>query len=304
MDVTESKETIMSATVNSATSSPAPASPAGRGSGTGRGADLARLYAERPHATAGRIVTAVAIVALIVWSTTGIEASGAKADSGWTVVGSILNGLVHPDLKLFNLTTQGVPYLLMETIAIAFMGTVVGAVIAVPLAFLAATNLMPKPIAWVANFAIMAIRTVPVFVYGIMFVRVTGPGAFAGLMTMSLCSVGMVSKMFIEAIEDLDRGVIESLSAMGPNRWQQIRFGVLPQMMASFLSTAIYRFDMNLRDATILGLVGAGGIGAPLIFAMNAYRWNEAASILWGLVVLILVVEFCSTKIRNKLARG
>ncbi|NMN01201.1 phosphonate ABC transporter permease [Bifidobacterium sp. DSM 109958] len=294
----------MSATVNSATSSsPAPAS--GKGSGTGRGADVAKLYADRPHATVGRIVTAVVIVALIVWSTTGIEASGAKADSGWTVVSSILNGLVHPAPQLlFNLTPQGVPYLLVETIAIAFMGTVVGAVIAVPLAFLAATNLMPKPIAWIANFVIMAIRTVPVFVYGIMFVRVTGPGAFAGLMTMSLCSVGMVSKMFIEAIEDLDRGVIESLSAMGLNRWQQIRFGVLPQMMASFLSTAIYRFDMNLRDATILGLVGAGGIGAPLIFAMNSYRWNEAASILWGLVVLILVVEFCSTKIRNKLARG
>ncbi|KAB8288135.1 phosphonate ABC transporter, permease protein PhnE [Bifidobacterium avesanii] len=267
--------------------------------------DLAKLYADRPKATLGRVATAVIVVALLVWSAAGIESSGAKADSGWTIVGSILNGLTHPAPQLlFNLTTTGVPYLLVETVAIAFMGTVVGAVIAVPLAFLAASNLMPKPVAWLASFAIMAIRTVPVFVYGIMFVRVTGPGAFAGLMTMSLCSVGMVSKMFIEAIEDLDRGVLESLSAMGLNRWQQIRFGVLPQMMASFLSTAIYRFDMNLRDATILGLVGAGGIGAPLIFAMNAYRWNEAASILWGLIVLILLVEYGSTKLRNKLARG
>lgn len=274
-------------------------------SGNPIGADLAKLYADRPRSTAGRVAITVAVVALLVWSSAGIEASGAKADSGWTIVGSILNGLAHPAPQLlFNLTTTGVPYLLVETIAIAFMGTVVGAIIAVPLAFLAASNLMPKPIAWIANFAIMAIRTVPVFVYGIMFVRVTGPGAFAGLMTMSLCSVGMVSKMFIEAIEDLDRGVLESLSAMGLSRWQQIRFGVLPQMMASFLSTAIYRFDMNLRDATILGLVGAGGIGAPLIFAMNAYRWNEAASILWGLIVLILLVEYGSTKLRAKLARG
>ena len=291
----------MTATNPNATDNAAAAATAGASIRT----DLGKLYADRPRSTAGRIALTVAIVALLVWSSTGIEASGAKADSGWTIVGSILNGLIHPaPALLFNLTTTGVPYLLVETIAIAFMGTVVGAVIAVPLAFLAASNLMPKPIAWIANFAIMAIRTVPVFVYGIMFVRVTGPGAFAGLMTMSLCSVGMVSKMFIEAIEDLDRGVLESLSAMGLNRWQQIRFGVLPQMMASFLSTAIYRFDMNLRDATILGLVGAGGIGAPLIFAMNAYRWNEAASILWGLIVLILLVEYGSTKIRAKLARG
>ena len=137
-----------------------------------------------------------------------------------------------------------------------------------------------------------------------MFIRVTGPGAFTGLLTMSLCSVGMVSKMYIEAIEDLDAGVLESMTASGCNAYQKIRFGVLPQLMSNFASTAIYRFDINLRDATVLGLVGAGGIGAPLIFAMNAYRWNEAGSILWGLIILVLIVEFLSTRIRVKLARG
>lgn len=79
---------------------------------------------------------------------------------------------------------------------------------------------------------------------------------------------------------------------------------ILPQLMPNFASTAIYRFDINLRDATVLGLVGAGGIGAPLIFAMNAYRWNEAGAILAGLIVLVLIVEWISTKIRVKLARG
>jgi len=267
---------------------------------------LDELYASRPRTPIGNILVALVIAGLLIWSATGIESSGGQANSGWTVVVSILGGLLHPNWSiLLNLTTTGVPYLLLETVCIAFMGTVVGAVIAVPLAFLAASNLMPRPIAWLASFAIMCIRTVPVFVYGIMFVRVTGPGPFAGLMTMSLCSVGMVSKMFIESIEDLDKGVLESMTAMGMNIWQKIRFGVFPQMMASFASTAIiYRFDMNLRDATILGLVAAGGIGAPLIFAMNSYRWNDAASILWGLIVLILVVEWGSTKIRVKLANG
>ncbi|WP_291527615.1 phosphonate ABC transporter, permease protein PhnE [Bifidobacterium sp. UBA744] len=280
-------------------------------SATSRPSDMAKratldeLYASRPRTPIGNILVALVIAGLLIWSATGIESSGGQANSGWTVVVSILGGLLHPNWSiLLNLTTTGVPYLLLETVCIAFMGTVVGAVIAVPLAFLAASNLMPRPIAWLASFAIMCIRTVPVFVYGIMFVRVTGPGPFAGLMTMSLCSVGMVSKMFIESIEDLDKGVLESMTAMGMNIWQKIRFGVFPQMMASFASTAIYRFDMNLRDATILGLVAAGGIGAPLIFAMNSYRWNDAASILWGLIVLILVVEWGSTKIRVKLANG
>ena len=85
---------------------------------------------------------------------------------------------------------------------------------------------------------------------------------------------------------------------------QKIRYGILPQLTADFTSTIIYRFDMNLRDATVLGLVGAGGIGAPLIFAMNSYRWEEAGAILAGLIVLVLIVEWISTKIRVKLARG
>lgn len=108
-----------------------------------------------------------------------------------------------------------------------------------------------------------------------MFIRVTGPGPFAGLLTMSLCSIGMISKMFIESIEDLDTKILESLDAAGCTMFQKIRYGILSQLFPDFMSTLIYRFDMNLRDATVLGLVGAGGIGAPLIFAMSAYKWNQ-----------------------------
>ena len=163
---------------------------------------------------------------------------------------------------------------------------------------------MPAPIAFISRLIIMAIRTIPAFVYGLMFIRVSGPGAFTGLLTMSVCSIGMVSKMYIEAIEDLDTRILESLDACGCTTFQKIRYGILPQLIPNFASTVIYRFDINLRDATVLGLVGAGGIGAPLIFAMNSYRWNEAGAILVGLVVLVLLVEYISTKIRVKLARG
>ncbi|MGI6000285.1 MAG: phosphonate ABC transporter, permease protein PhnE [Candidatus Merdisoma sp.] len=265
---------------------------------------IEEAYAKRPKRWVFELVIALITVALLIWSGTAVETSG-TTQNGAKIAWNILAGIFHPDTDLlFNLTTQGVPYLLLETICIAFLGTVVGAVISIPLAFLSASNLTPAPIAFIGRMVIMAIRTVPAFVYGLMFIRVTGPGAFAGLLTMSLCSVGMVSKMYIEAIEDLDTKVLESLDAAGCTSWQKIRYGIIPQLMPNFASTAIYRFDINLRDATVLGLVGAGGIGAPLIFAMNSYRWNEAGAILAGLIVLVLIVEWISTKIRVKLARG
>ena len=164
--------------------------------------------------------------------------------------------------------------------------------------------IVPAPIAIIGRVVIMAIRTIPAFVYGLMFIMVTGPGPFAGLLTMSLTSVGMLSKMFIEAIEDLDKGIIESLDSAGCTLFQKIRYGIIPQLSASFMSTLIYRFDMNLRDATVLGLVGAGGIGAPLIFAMSSYRWSDVGAILLGLIILVLFVEWFSTKLRARLLHG
>ena len=255
---------------------------------------IEKAYAQRPKRWVFELSVAVIVTALIVWSATAVETSGTTQNGGKIAL-NILSGIFHPDTGLlFNLTVQGVPYLLLETVCIAVL----------PLAFLSASNLAPKPIAFIGRIIIMAVRTVPAFIYGLMFIRVTGPGAFAGLLTMSLCSVGMVSKMYIEAIEDLDVRVLESLDAAGCTTWQKIRYGILPQLMPNFASTAIYRFDINLRDATVLGLVGAGGIGAPLIFAMNSYRWSEAGAILAGLIVLVLAVEWLSTKIRIKLARG
>ena len=265
---------------------------------------IAAAYENAPKTWITKLLLALAVACLLAWSSSTVVISD-TAGNGLSVAGNILSGILHPDTKLlFNFTTSGVAYLLLETLCIAFLGTIVGAVISVPLSFLSATNLMPKPIALLGRFAIAAIRTIPAFIYGLMFIRVTGPGPFAGLLTMSLCSIGMVSKMFIESIEDLDKRILESLDAAGCTTFQKIRYGILPQLFPDFMSTLIYRFDMNLRDATVLGLVGAGGIGAPLIFAMSSYRWNEVGSILLGLIVLVLMIEWVSAKIRMKLTRG
>lgn len=247
----------------------------------------------------------VAVLLLIfIWSVSVIKIQPLSKD-GVQIAKNIFKGIFHPDLAfLFDFSSSGVLFLLLETIAIAVLGTIVGAIIAVPLSFLSATNMMPKLIAYIVRFLIMAIRTVPPFVYGLMFIRVTGPGASAGVLTLGFVSIGMVSKMFIETIEDLDNGILESLDAAGLSFFQKIRFGIIPQLKADFFSILLYRFDMNLRDATILGLVGAGGIGAPLIFAMNAYKWSQVGALLIGLFLLILIVETFSSRIRNVLLKG
>jgi len=247
---------------------------------------------------------ALVIVMLLAWSSTALNPVD-TGPGGLAIARSVFVGILNPDMELlFNLTPQGVPYLLLETLAIAFVGTIVGAILAVPLAFASATNIVPRPVAFLIRLFIMAVRTLPVFIIGLMFIRVTGPGPFAGLLTMAVSSIGMISKLYVETIEELDTGIIESLDAAGCNGFEKIRYGIVPQLSSDFLSTMIYRFDMNVRDVAVLGLVGAGGIGAPLIFSLNSFRWNEAGSILIGLVVLVLIMEYFSTKIRNKLTRG
>lgn len=265
---------------------------------------IAEKYREKPSHRMFRIaVTAVALT-LFLWSA-GVAKPSASHVGGWKVARGILLGIFHPDTALMlNFTRQGVAYLMLETVCIAFLGTLVGAILAVPFAFLSASNIVSKPVAFFGRLAVMAVRTVPPIIYGLMFIRVTGPGPFAGLLTMSVCSIGMLSKMYAEAIEELDRRILESLDAAGCNTFAKIRYGILPQLIPGFLSVVIYRFDMNLRDAAVLGLVGAGGIGAPLLFAMNSYRWNQVGSILIWLVVVVLALEFLSSKARTRLANG
>src|SRR5690606_9543739 len=254
-----------------------------------------------PKNTRYLLTIAIVLTLLFVWSLSAINTKNIE-QSGLEIATSIISGILQPDTSLlFNFTSQGVMYLLIETMAIAFLGTIAGSFLAIPLAFLSASNVVPRPIAWLTRMLLIAIRTVPALVYGLMFIRVTGQGAFAGVLTIALISIGMLAKLFVDAIEELDTSILESMTSIGCSTFEKIRYGILPQLFSIFLSIIIYRFDMNLREASVLGLVGAGGIGAPLIFAMNAYRWTEVGAILIGLVLLILIVEFFSNRIRTKL---
>lgn len=265
---------------------------------------VAEMYANRPRKWVLYLAIVLLIVVMVGWSASDIKFTGLTV-TGTEVAKGVLHGVFSPDTALlFGTSDTDVPYLLLQTIAIAVLGTLIGAVLAIPFAFLASFNIMPKPVAYAVRVLILMIRTIPSIVWALMWIRVTGPGAACGVITQSICSIGMISKMYITAIEDLDTHILESLDAMGCTPFQKIRYGVIPQLTASFISTTIYRFDINLKDATTLGIVGAGGIGASLVQCLNSRRWAMVGAFVWGLMVLVLIIELISTRIRRKLAHG
>lgn len=263
---------------------------------------LKKLEAE-PNPWLKNAINIIIILGLLFWSTSAMDPSGIKL-KGLEIVKNIVRGISSPDLSLFNLTENGIPFKFLETLAIGLLGTLLGAILAVPFGFLQSSNIVPKWFAYAVRIFLIFVRTIPTLVYGLIFIRVVGPGPFAGILTMAITSIGMLSKLFSEAILDINKDILESLSALGMTTFEKIRFGIIPQLSAIFLSTVIYRFDVNIRDATVLGLVGAGGIGAPLIFAINAYKWRQVGAILIGLIILVLAIEYFSSKIRNKLVKG
>ena len=271
---------------------------------TDRPLTIEEAYEARPRLWWVYTLIVLIVASLLTWSGTAVKFGG-FATKGIEVAKGVGNGLLHPDMNLLlNLTPEGVPYQLFQTVAIAVLGTLIGGLLAVPFSFLASDKIVPKGVAFITSAVILIIRTIPSLVWALVWIRVTGPNAFCGVVTQSVCSIGMISKMYITAIEDIDVRILESLDASGCTAFQKIRYGILPQIIPNFISTVIYRFDINVKDATTLGIVGAGGIGAALIQCINSSRWSMVGAYLCGMVVLMLFIEFFSTRIRSKLTRG
>ena len=248
---------------------------------------------------AKRAIWAAVLVCVVV-CTAGIEAPD-LAHTSKSVLAAMGTGLLHPDWSFFFGTGKdGLGWLLLETVGIALAGTGLGALLALPLAFLSTPKLLPRPVALLFRVLIVAIRSVPFLIYGLIFIRVSGPGAFTGVLTLAVCSIGLLSKRFTEAIESLDFRAYDALRAMGVSLLPRIRYAVLPQLGPAFSSAVLYRFDVNIREASVLGLVGAGGIGAPLIFAMNQYAWNDVSAIFLGFVLLVWLIDVGSARLRTR----
>jgi len=269
------------------------------------------MYNQQPRTLAKKIIILSIMIFLTIWSYSAISFDNIN-QAGVTVVRNILTFFIWPDNNpdspvlakyLFSTEKYAVPYLMYETIMIAFIGTTLGAIISIPISFLSSKNIVGKWGALIGTTVITFIRTIPIFIWGIVFIRVQG-GAMAGVLAIAVSSIGMISKLFIEVIEDIDTGILEALDSTGATTLQKIRYGIIPQLTASFLSTTIYRFEINVKNATILGMVGAGGIGFTLIDALGSFNFGIVAVCLWAIIPVVLVIEFFSTKLRSRLSSG
>ena len=215
---------------------------------------------------------------------------------------NMMRGFLNPNTEfLFGLDSASIPYLTIETISIAFVGTFIAAILAIPFGFLTAKNVVGKQLSKVGELMLILIRVFPEIALALILVRVIGIGATNGAVTIGIHSIGMLGKLYAEAIENMDTGPLEALDAVGANVWQKIRYAIIPQVLPDFLSTALYRLDINVRSATVLGMVAAGGLGAPLIFASEQWEWSSLSSILIAIVIMVMTVDFISSYLRSKL---
>ena len=190
---------------------------------------------------------------------------------------------------------------LWDTINIATLGTMMAIVLAVPVAFLAARNTTPSRtlVRPVALLIIVASRSINSLIWALLLVSILGPGIFAGVIAIGLRSIGFIAKLLYEAIEEIDETQVEAISATGASRSQVIAYGIVPQILPAFAGITVFRWDINIRESSVLGLVGAGGIGLQLQASLNILAWPQVTLILIAIFATVLVSEWVSARVRH-----
>jgi phosphonate transport system permease protein len=188
----------------------------------------------------------------------------------------------------------------LETVQMALAGTFLALVAAFPLGFLAARNTTPHRMVYHAVRTVLnLVRTIPDLALGLLFVAAVGLGAFAGTLALAVHTATVLGKLLSESIENIDEGVIEAIRATGAGYSQILSFAVLPQILPDLISFTLYRFETNIRAASVLGLIGAGGIGYLMNTSFRTFQYQEAAAIVLVLIVLVMLVDYVSSHLRR-----
>jgi phosphonate transport system permease protein len=188
-----------------------------------------------------------------------------------------------------------------DTLNIATLGTLLALMIATPVAFCAARNTTPHAVLArpAALFIIAATRSINSLLWALMLVTVLGPGVFAGVIAIGFRSVGFVAKLLYEAIEEIDEAQVEAIAATGASGAQTLAYGVAPQILPTFAGVSVYRWDINIRESTVLGLVGAGGIGLQLEASISNLAWTQVSLILLVILATVIASEWVSARVRH-----
>src|SRR6185312_6459706 len=211
--------------------------------------------------------------------------------------GDLAVRMVPPDWGYIR--TLGRP--IWDTLNIATVGTGIAVLLAIPVAYCAARNTTPSTalVRPVALFIIVSSRSINALIWALLLVTIIGPGVLAGIFAIGLRSIGFVAKLLYEAIEEIDEGQVEAVRATGASGAQVTAYGVVPQVMPAFAGISVFRWDINIRESTVLGLVGAGGIGLPLNAAITTLAWTQVSLILLVIIGTVVVSEWVSAKVRH-----
>ncbi|MBM3950058.1 MAG: phosphonate ABC transporter, permease protein PhnE [Rhodospirillales bacterium] len=260
--------------------------------------DSARTPAERLRQTVtvgGGVL--VALVVLYV-SARDTDLSLGEFVRGLPAIASYVGRMFPPDWAFTPRIVQPT----IETIEIAIWGTVLGIVLAIPLGLMAARNISPHVVVYgSARFILNALRGVSELVFALIFVSAVGLGPFPGILALALHNAGMLGKFYAEAIEAVDHGPVEAMQSTGAGWSQTVAYAIVPQILPHFITYNLYRFEVSIRSATVLGLVGAGGIGFHLISSIRLFDYQTTAMVLIVIIALVILTDWAGNKIRARI---
>jgi phosphonate transport system permease protein len=245
----------------------------------------------------GKLVLYGLIAAMLVWSWQGAEISPLKLVSDAGNMVTFLGDFFPPDFTDWRLYLSE----LIITLHIAIWGTVLAVVCAVPLSLLAAANIAPAWLHQPVRRVLDAMRSINEMVFAMLFVVSVGLGPFAGALALWLHTTGVLAKLFSEAVEAIDPQPVEGIRATGANVLEEIVYGVIPQVMPLWVSYSLYRFESNVRSASVVGMVGAGGIGVVLWEVIRGFRFDQTCAVMIMIIVLVSMVDLVSARIRKLL---
>ena len=244
------------------------------------------------------LIWAVAAIAVLWFTGAQIGMNPIALVKGMPFMADFFSRMFPPDLGHLRLLGDAT----LETVQIAVWGTLIAILLSIPFALLGAKNTTPHPVVFHATRMFLnALRSINELVFALIFVSAVGLGPFAGVLAIALHATGMLAKFCAEEIEGVDRGPIEAMQATGAGRLQVILFGIVPQVIPAFISYSIYRFDVSIRAATILGLVGAGGLGFSLIKTMKLFKYHETATCILVIFVIVFVSDWVCSRVRARI---
>ncbi len=233
----------------------------------------------------------------LLWSFGTLEVDWPRVTKGFPRAADMISRMFPPDFSRWDLLVRGV----IESVEMAVAATFIGMILAIPLGLCAARNLAPMPVYLAARSIVVLTRTFHEVIIAIFFVKIVGFGPLAGLLTLIVASVSFISKMIAEDIENMSMGQVEAVRATGASFPKLLIYAIQPQILPRYLGVSIYRLDANLRHSTVVGIVGAGGIGMTLSATFKRYDYDFSLAILLTIIALVFLGEIFSNWVRGKL---